>query len=136
MCGGFGGEEIRDCETKNTATLCYGHEKKFVQKVIQWKSLEWLWSEWLESEERVCKLGKLGVMNIFLGKMTKKCFCKEYNNCCLIRVTIKSLKSDNQTLAKIRLVFYNTCSGISTHRPLVADIYSLVDSVLHAKPVS
>ncbi len=35
-CGRFGGEKITDCETKNMATLCYGHEKKFVQKVAQW----------------------------------------------------------------------------------------------------
>ncbi len=65
VCGGFGGKKMKDFETKNMTTLCYGHEKKFVQKVIQWKSLEWLWSEWLESEERVCRLGKSGVMNIF-----------------------------------------------------------------------
>ncbi len=69
-CGGFGGDEIKDCETKNMATLCYGHEKKFVQKVIQWKSLEWLWSEWLESEERVCTL--YGIELMLFGQSNNK----------------------------------------------------------------
>ncbi len=29
---GFGGEEIRDFETKNMATLCHMHRKFFIQR--------------------------------------------------------------------------------------------------------
>ncbi len=29
---GFGGEEIKDCETKSMATLRHRHRKKFIQK--------------------------------------------------------------------------------------------------------
>ncbi len=28
--GGFGGKEIKDCEAKNMATLCYRHRKYFI----------------------------------------------------------------------------------------------------------
>ncbi len=31
-CEGFGGEEIRDIETKNMAILCHMHRKFFIQK--------------------------------------------------------------------------------------------------------
>ncbi len=31
-CREFGGAEIKDCETKHTATLCHWHRKKFIQK--------------------------------------------------------------------------------------------------------
>ncbi len=31
-CRGFGGAEIKDCETKKMATQCHRHRKQFIQK--------------------------------------------------------------------------------------------------------
>ncbi len=30
--GGIGGEDLKDCETTNMATLCHRHREKFIQK--------------------------------------------------------------------------------------------------------